>query len=188
MISEITKDQFLKFFPRYDYVATKLIDNHIPFAIFAGSEVWLLTNSRIPTDLDILVKDEDLKRIADLFHQELKVKQKEDISAEYILIDNVELVANINISKEGNVINISFIQEMVNNLLKLNLSNEYILPLLPPEDTIIIKALLKRGSSEGKFDLQDIDALKSKVTLDSKYLKQRIMDLKVEVLLGHLIN
>lgn len=185
--SKVTKKQFLDYFPNYLEVAHKLEESAMPYAIFAGSEVWLLTGSRKPTDLDILVRDIDLSRIADLFELEIKTKTGGGVSADFIIVGNIEIVANIVIIKEGRTIKVSLNKSAESKLENLEIDDIF-LPMLAPEDTIIIKALLKRDVSEGKYDLQDIDALKLAIPLDMKYLKQRISELGIEVYLKDLIH
>lgn len=54
------------------------------------------------------------------------------------------------------------------------------LPVLAPEDTAIIKILLQRGSSEGKFDMEDIESIKQSIDLDKDYILQRSKNLGIE--------
>lgn len=188
LTTKISPTDFTNYFPQYETVKAKLNELDVTYAIFAGSEVWLLTNSRVPTDLDILVRDEDLQKVADAFGQEVKTKQKSGVSADYILIDNVELVSNIIIEKGNRTIHISLDEQVTEHLATLELGDGQTLPLLAPEDTLIIKALLRRGESEGKFDLEDINAVKSLVELDEGYLRLRSSTLGVDGLVDVLFT
>lgn len=96
MESKISLKDFNSYFPKFEEVRTVLEKNNITYAIFAGSEVWLIANSRKPTDLDILVSNDDLPKVAELLGQEVKTKSSDVVSANFALIGNIEIVANVN--------------------------------------------------------------------------------------------
>lgn len=180
LITKISREQFLNYFSNYIEVKEILEKNNIPFAIFAGTEVWLLTNSRIPTDLDILVRDEDMNRVVQLFKQSTKIKSKDGVYAKYILNNNIEIVSEIKITKNNQIIEIPLNNTMLEKIIRLELGTDLELPLLAVEDTIIIKYLLKRGESEGKFDLEDINSLKNVININSDYLRKRAREINAE--------
>lgn len=167
----VTPEEFNSFFPEFISIAEKLNVNIIPWAIFAGSEVWLLTNSRKPTDLDILLSSDGLMRASEIFNQRIQTKGNDIMSADYILIENIELVSNISIHKDGATKYFELKDDLLKNVVEIDFKPK--LKLLPVEETIIIKKLLSRGSDQGKHDLDDIRELISRVDIDEDYLIRR---------------
>ena len=78
------------------------------------------------------------------------------------------------------------------NLLKPEILNQRIrienLYLLPPEEVLLIKALLQRGSDVSKHDIEDIHHFKSIYRLNQDYIHQRISDLDAIERVGAILD
>jgi len=53
--------------PDLHEVLTKLNANNIRYGLYAGVHVAILTDNRIPTDIDLLVYDDDIAKLKTLF-------------------------------------------------------------------------------------------------------------------------
>lgn len=150
-----------------------LNDNHIKYGIYAGSYVYIVTSKRTPTDVDILIADEDFEKLENLFPNSLIKKMPDAIFLYPYKDKEIELMANANIDIETSHYKFRLTDLAWKNTLILNI-NGLGVRLCNPVDTILLKAILQRGVGEDKHDLEDIDDLVKKVRIEKTYLKKRL--------------
>ena len=169
---------FLKKFPLLLPTIAKLNEARIDWLIGGSACLFLLGNTRMPDDVDIFVPD----------HQHDKADEVFGITS-FFYNSNTEHVRNSNPYGSHAL--------QLTSSLQLNLDMQYhvsvteavlqkkiavqhedtVLYLLPPEDVLLIKALLQRGPEVGKHDAEDIKNFMKIYTIDRAYLTQRIQEL-----------
>jgi predicted nucleotidyltransferase len=175
-------------FPFLIPTAKKLNGAGIDWLIGGSSCLFLLGNDRIPDDADIFLRDEEHDKADELFG----IKS-------YIHTSPAGTVRNSNPENEHDIqltSHIEFIFDKHYQFKITDLVNEHRIPfghegtslyLLPPEDVLLIKALLQRGPSEGKQDIEDINNFRKIYQLDTEYLKRRITELGAENRVNHIL-
>lgn len=182
--------------PELNDVFDKLNKNNVRYGLYAGSYVSLFTSNRIPTDIDIMVADEDLKETESLFKVD-RILQGKEVTKEittdgisfYLYGDLVEFVARLSIIVNKKVYAVRLTSLVWKNISYIDVNNLKV-NILPPEDTIIIKAILRRGREYKKHDLEDIDALAKVIRIDKDYMSKRLHEVGADervtkVLLKH---
>ena len=142
----------------------------ITWAIFAGAAAHAYGSTRRITDIDILVKKNDMRKVESVLGLSIRNMQTK--------VDSIDLVFEVGIKTESKIMRFFMDEEMQKNLRYRRLY-ELEVPVVPLEDNIILKAALGRGSDQGKFDLQDIIDMK-KNSINHEYLKRRIKFYNVE--------
>lgn len=148
-----------------DKVARRLNSAKVPWAVFAGAAATAYGVTRQVTDIDILVPVAEGTRAATLF-PEAEVKRGESGPVEWIKLPDFDILPGLT--------NLDMDAEMVARLRHHEISGVTI-PIIPPEDNILIKALLGRGPEVGKHDWEDVEAMMAYLpSLDWEYLHWRI--------------
>lgn len=148
-----------------------LLKTNIPIAVYAGTGVAVLTKNRLPTDIDFIVKTEDLKRISQILN--LPILETRPPTPYIEPFAQAEIAGPV-YTKRGGGFTFPLTESMIERRLLVKLKSITI-PILSPEDLILHKALLQRGELEGKHDAEDILAIaKHYYPLDMDYLKQQI--------------
>ncbi len=180
----------LKKFPLLDAVLVFLNKNTIPYLIGGSACLYLLGNDRLPGDIDIYLRDEDHDRADQLFGitsfeyvSPLEIVRNSNPYGEHAL----QLTSHLRISLAQQTFDLSLHQEMLDQSKVLK-KNGHELRLLPPEDVVLIKALLQRGVEVGKYDVEDIQRIKNIVSLDQSYLQRRLAYLQAEKRVGGLLK
>lgn len=165
----------------------QLNDTHVRWAIFAGAAVSLLTGNRTPTDVDLIVHDDDFEKVSRLTtDSERKVPLICDLptgdgkTLHYrgdelaFKLDNTELevMAHATNTVDDKVYNISFTDLAVENRLTVT-TPETIVYIANPFNTVAIKAIMQRGPQQNKFDLEDTKALIAKYKFSPSYAAER---------------
>lgn len=157
------------------YVLKRLETAHIRYGLFAGAHVAMLTNNRIPTDVDFLVHDEDLPLLKKTFPF---AKTNDTGKGVYLYIgddDVIEFMGHADITKQDNRYPFRLTELATSHLSFYNIG-EHTISLIDPVDTLLLKAILRRGAEQGKHDLEDIEAVSKKIALDHPYLVQRLAE------------
>lgn len=172
----------------FPYVLFETLEkNHIRYGIFAGSEVAYLTENRTPTDLDIIVHNDDFEKTVSLFEGAAVTRQS---STPVVAADGerLECIADTITFQYGDfaidiMAKASFRtadgKEYPTHLTKLALSQRIKrdgLWFANPIDTIIIKSFMRRGAEQNKFDQSDARALHEADLLDGHYLEKRLRE------------
>ena len=134
----------------------KLEKAGIPWVVFAGAAAHCYGSTREITDIDILVRLEDLEKAKAVLTS--IGSEAFDVVAfpDFFLDDDM-----INRTKQRKLLGVT-------------------VPVIPVEDNIILKARLERGKDQGKHDVEDIQVMIKNEPIDLEYLKKRIQRWKAE--------
>lgn len=135
--------------PKLLAVKEKLNKAGVPWAIFAGAAAYCYGSRREITDIDILVKREDLEK-AKVALQDIDAKGFDIIASPRFFLDD-EMIRRTSWKKIF----------------------EVTVPVTPVEDNIVFKAILQRGAHEGKHDVEDMERMVKSEHLDLDYLWKR---------------
>lgn len=159
----------------------------VRWAIFAGTSVSLLTGNRTPTDVDIIVHDDDFEKVrqltpnaeqkiplvCDLPTGDGKVLHYRGDELAFELDDTeLEVMARATKTIDNQVYNISFTDLAVENRLAVKTPQATVY-IANPFDTIAIKAIMQRGPRQNKFDFEDAKALVAQCKFSSNYIAER---------------
>lgn len=161
--------------------------NAIRYGVFAGSEVAYLTGNRTPTDLDVLVHNDDLEKVAELFDAAVLSRQQsfpvtagdgeqltciaDTVTFRYGDFD-VDMMANAAfVTADGAMYPTQLtVFAMAHRIRRDNVW------LADPADTAVIKSFMRRGPEQNKFDQADVEVLRTQGLIDSRYLEQRLKE------------
>lgn len=173
--------------PRIIELFKKMNQASVRWAIFAGSEASLLTGNRVPTDLDIIVHNDDFEALATLLPQ---AERADEWSFPVVASDgeqlnciastltttiddsDLDVMSRAKFETREGTFPIHFTDLAVSQSLKFEVEGVTIF-LANAFDTIIIKAFMRRGPEQNKFDLPDAQALVQATPLDQKYVEAR---------------
>jgi len=155
---------------RFIRLKTKFEKVRITWAVFAGAAAHAYGSTRKITDIDILVKKNDMRKVESVLGLSIRNMQTS--------VDSIDRVFEVYFKAKNKIMRF-FMDEEMQERLRYRRLYELEVPVVPLEDNIILKAALGRGSDQGKFDLQDILDMK-KNSIDYEYLKMRIKFYNVE--------
>ncbi len=138
-------------------IGEKLDSVGVCWALFAGAVASCYSSKRDVTDLDVLVKEEDLG------------KTREALKS----IVGLDVAGCLKLNVAGGVYSFLMDEEMVERI-KLKPLFSVNVPVVPVEDNILFKAILQRGEAENKFDVEDIRDMVNHKKIDAAYLKRRM--------------
>ena len=145
-------------------IARRLDRAGITWAVFAGAAAAAYGATRPLTDVDILVPAVDGERLAALF-PEARVDRREDGSVRGIQLSGFDILAGLTI--------IDLDTHMAARLQRHEIAGVTV-PVIPPEDNILLKAIMGRGQEVGKHDWEDVQAMLAYLpSLDWEYLRSR---------------
>lgn len=145
-------------------VARRMDDAGIAWAVFAGAAASVYGATRPLTDVDILVPSAAGDRVAALF-PEARVKRGDGGIIQGIQLPNFDILAGLT--------TIDLDAEMAARLTRHEIAG-VIVPVIPPEDNILLKAMWGRGSEVGKHDWEDVEEMMVHLpALDWDYLRWR---------------
>lgn len=144
-------------------VALRLDRSGIPWAVFAGAAASAYGATRPLTDIDILVPAAKGNRLLALFPEgDVEFCQEGML---VLALPGLDLLAGMGFTNLD--------AEMAARLTRHEIAGVDV-PVVPPEDNVLIKALMGRGLEEGKHDWEDIEAMMSHLPeLDWEYLHWR---------------
>ena len=147
-----------------EQIARRLDRAGIDWAVFAGAAASVYGSPRPLTDVDILVPANDGDRAAALFPK-ATVKREHDGTVCKLELPGFDILAGLS--------TMDLDAPMAARLMRHEIAG-VIVPIIPPEDNILLKALWGRGPEEGKHDWQDVQAMLAHLaTLDWEYLRWR---------------
>ena len=145
-------------------VARRLDRAGIDWAVFAGAAASVYGSSRPLTDVDILVPAADGDRAAALFPK-ATVKREHDGTVRSLELPGFDILAGLAA--------MDLDAPMAARLMRHEIAG-VVVPVIPPEDNVLLKALWGRGPEEGKHDWQDVQAMLAHLaSLDWEYLRWR---------------
>lgn len=179
-MNPISSERLQRFFERFPLLQKTLgILNEagIPFAIGGSGCLFLLGNERLPDDVDIYLPRDRHDEVDGLFGiTSFQYKS----SQEDVRNSNVDGDHSMQLTS-GLVLTIKekkYDLELTSDVLAMRLEAEYASQhvfLYPPEDVLLIKALLQRGEDVGKHDIADIqNFVKVYPELRREYLRKRV--------------
>lgn len=178
MISQDNLKQFISQFPLFEPTAQKLNDDSINWMIGGSGCLFLLGNERIPDDVDIFLPDDQHDKADDLFGIKSYTHTP---SSGPVRNSNpqgdhsIQLTSHLEFNFDKHYY-FSITASVMEKRVKFSYQDLSIY-LLPPEDVLLIKALLQRGPEEGKKDIEDINNFMKIYQIDMDYLGKRIMEL-----------
>ena len=149
---------------RLEEIARRLDRAGITWAVFAGAAASVYGSTRPLTDVDILVPSVEGDRVAALF-PEAQVKRREDGAVQWVQLPGCDILAGLTI--------MDLDAQMAARLQRHTIAG-IVVPVIPPEDNILLKAVWGRGAEVGKHDWEDVQAMMAHLpALDWEYLRWR---------------
>lgn len=173
IIGESTLQNKKAFRFRLSAVKESLEKAGIRWVVFAGAAAYCYGSRREVTDFDILVKTVDLEKARAVLQNMDK--------------EGFDVVAAMEIRTNQGICRFFLDDEMIGRTRWMQLFGVTI-PVIPVEDNIIFKAILQRGETQGKHDLEDIKHMIKNEKLDLEYLKKRIQKCQAEKKVKPLLN
>jgi hypothetical protein len=153
-------------------IARRLDQAGTPWAVFAGAAASAYGATRPLTDVDILIASTDGERVATLF-PEGEVKQREDGSVHIVQLPGFDLVAGLAWHQADATYVFDLDDAMAARLQRHEIGGIPV-PVIPPEDNILFKAIADRGPEVGKHDWEDVQAMMAHLPeIDWEYLRWR---------------
>jgi len=138
-------------------IGNRLAKANVIWVLFAGAAAFFYGSNRMVTDVDILVKSEDLEKAKAALRN----------------LEGVDIVADLTLKTSLGVCRFFMDDEMISKMRWKELVDVKV-SLIPVEDNIIFKAVLQRGEAEGKHDIDDIKGMLRHEKLNIAYLTKRI--------------
>ena len=136
----------------------------ITWAVFAGAAAAVYGATCPVTDVDILIPASEGEGVAALF-PEAHVTRQEDGSVRGIKLPGFDILAGLT--------TMDLDVQMAARLTYHEIAGVTV-PVIPPEDNILLKAIWRRGPEEGKHDWEDVQAMMAHLpALDWDYLHWR---------------
>ncbi len=153
-------------------VSRRLDQAGITWAVFAGAAAAVYGATRPLTDVDILVPMAEGDRAAALFPGG-RVKRQEDDAVRSIQIPGYDVVAGLTMDYDGETFTVDLDAHMAARLTRHEIAGVPV-PVVPPEDNILLKAIWGRGPEANKHDWEDVQAMMAHgPVLDWEYLRWR---------------
>ncbi len=153
-------------------VARRLDGAGITWAVFAGAAASVYGATRPLTDIDILIGAADGDRVAPLF-PEAQVTLGQDGTIQGIQLPGFDLVASLTWREGDATFALDLDAQMAARLTRHEIAG-VLVPVIPPEDNILLKALWGRGPEVGKHDLEDVQNMLAHLPApDWEYLRWR---------------
>jgi hypothetical protein len=145
-------------------VAQRLDRAGITWAVFAGAAAAAYGATHPVTDVDILIPASEGDQAASLF-PEAQVNRREDGSVSGVRLPGFEILAGLT------TMNLDV--QMAARLTHHEIAGVTV-PVIPPEDNMLLKAIWGRGPEQGKHDWEDVEAMIAHLPdLDWEYLRWR---------------
>ncbi|MGD1996740.1 MAG: hypothetical protein PVH62_08210 [Anaerolineae bacterium] len=154
-------------------VARRLDGAGLIWVVFAGAAATVYGADRPVTDVDILTPAAAAEQLTALF-PEGTVRPGEERRILGVELPGFDLLAGLAMEKEDTSYRIDVDDEMAARR-RYGEIDGVVVPVIPPEDNILLKAILRRGPEEGKHDLEDVQAMMTHfAALDWEYLHWRL--------------
>jgi hypothetical protein len=155
-----------------EQVARRLDGAGIAWAVFAGAAASVYGAARPLTDVDILVPAAEGTRVASLF-PEGQAERREDGAVWRIALPGFDLLAGLAQHDAELDYALDLDAPMRARLQRHTIAGVSV-PVIPPEDNILLKTLWGRGPEVGKHDWEDVSAMLAHLpVLDWEYLRWR---------------
>jgi hypothetical protein len=152
-------------------VVQRILDaNQMKWAVCAGVASHLYGDRRPIQDVDILVSTGKLTDVVKLLQQQQKAVQ---FDGQRILWRGIKLFDDLSVRRNGTVHSYVLDEVMIAHFRRMSLLGAPV-TVLAPEDVLLHKLLMDRGSDQGKHDLADAAGIIRRQQLDHDYLRQRM--------------
>jgi hypothetical protein len=146
-------------------VARRLDEAGVLWAVFAGAAASVYGVKRPITDIDVLVPAAAGDQVARLF-PEAQIERRENGAVWTLHLLGCDIVAGLSL--------IELDPQMIARLRRHDLAGVSV-PVIPPEDNIVLKAVAGRGPEQGKHDWEDVAEMMAALPeLDWTYLHWRL--------------
>lgn len=157
-------------------VVQRLLDgSQIKWGVCAGSAAHLYGDRRPIQDVDILVTPGKLAEVVKLLQQQQKAVQ---FDGQRILWRGIKLFDDLSIRRNTTVHPFTLDSSMIEHLRRLSLLGSQV-AVLAPEDVLVHKVVLRRGSEQGKHDLTDAAGIIRRQKLNDEYLRMRMQTMNL---------
>lgn len=183
---QILFDQFPKLFD----VIKKLNEQSIPWMIGGSGCLFLLGNDRSPDDVDMLLANDDHDRADALFGLSsfTYTSDSENVRNSNPFGDHdLQFTSHLQLTIEGKTYLFDYNAAVFEHAIRGFFEGEAVY-LLPPEESLLVKALLQRGEDVGKHDVADIEKFMKIYEIDREYMKKRIGELGAEERVGKIFR
>jgi predicted nucleotidyltransferase len=183
-------EQFIEKFPKLLSTLSLLDKNKIQWMIGGSGSLFLLGNKRFPDDVDIYIANEDHDKVDTLLGIKSFQYKSETENVRNSNPENdhsIQLTSHLTITISEKVYDLHITDDILSNRIRLT-HKDKALWLLPPEDVLLIKAILQRGKDVGKNDLEDIANFMKVYSINSEYLRKRIDVLKATDRVGDIFS
>ncbi len=181
---------FFNRFPLLEKTLAILNQAKIPFAVGGSGCLFLLGNERLPDDVDIYLpndKHDEVDRLFGITPFLYRSEQEEVRNSNVDGDHTIQLTSNLILKIGGRNYDLALIQDTLSMRLEMEYAGQKVF-LYPPEDVLLIKALLQRGQDVGKHDIEDIqNFIKIYPNLRMDYLEKRISELGAEERVGNIL-
>ena len=144
-------------------IAAKLDGAGMQWVVFAGAAANVYGAVRPLTDVDILVAAAEGDRLKALFPDADVVSFRQGLL--HLELPGVDLLAGLG--------TVDLDSRMAARVTRHEIGGIRV-PVIPPEDNILLKATWGRGAEVGKHDWEDVEAMMATVpSLDCEYLRWR---------------
>jgi hypothetical protein len=144
-------------------IAARLDGAGMQWVVFAGAAASVYGADRVVTDVDILVPAAEGDRLRALFPDAELVSRRPGLL--HLVLPEVDLLAGLG--------TVNLDTRMATRVTRHEIDGIQV-PVIPPEDNILLKATWGRGAEEGKHDWEDVEAMMATVpSLDWEYLRWR---------------
>lgn len=171
---------FFNRFPLLEKTLTALNQAKIPFAIGGSGCLFLFGNERLPDDVDIYLlndKHDEADRLFGISSFPYRSEQEEVRNSNVEGDHSIQLTSSLILNIQGKRYDLALTPDVLSMRLEMEYRGQKVF-LYPPEDVLLIKALLQRGQDVGKHDIEDIrNFMKIHPNLRMDYLEKRILSL-----------
>jgi hypothetical protein len=159
-------------------IAAKLDGAGIQWALFAGAAASVYGAGRVITDLDILVPHGEAQRLMALLPEAELAYSEPGLT--HLALPEVDLLAGTGIMDLDAPMTARLARHEIGGVL---------VPVIPREDNILLKATWGRGAEQGKHDWEDVEAMMAAApSLDWEYLRWRATTLDEPELLPEIMQ
>jgi hypothetical protein len=156
----------------FEEIARRLDHAGVAWAVFAGAAASVYGATHPLTDIDIVVPSREGERVVSLF-PEAAVERDADGTLVGLELPGFDILAGLTWNTPDLVLNVDLDTQMAARLARHEIAG-VLVPVIPPEDNILLKALLGRGPEQGKHDWADVEGMLAHVPgLDWDYVRWR---------------
>ncbi|WP_129630360.1 hypothetical protein [Candidatus Oscillochloris fontis] len=158
-------------------VVQRLLDSkEMVWGVFAGAAAHLYGNRRPIQDVDIVIMPGQMSAVVQLFQSSGKAVQ---FDGQRIIWRGIKIFDDLSLRREGVHHPLNLDAPMQARMRKMSLLGAPV-PVVAPEDVVVHKLLLDRGSTFGKFDVVDVEGILRRQTLDVEYVRERMRLMQAE--------